>query len=168
MNPIQRANSRVCVSSEQRWAAQPSPSHTKPSASRKQNLSEVLPPSMARLRARLRRWKTIDGGKTSEKRGFHAMDGALRRSARSHTICGAAAIGAACAARLPGLHRGERGRLRGQSPGPSSVGFADIFSPRAGRRRRGRRRCEQRDAIQTEATAAILKSGLLRVARNDG
>jgi hypothetical protein len=34
----------------------------------------------ARSARRLRRSKTIDGGKTSETRGFHAVDGALCRA----------------------------------------------------------------------------------------
>ena len=95
-------------------------------------------------RRRRRAKRAIDGGRTSEDRGFREVDGALcptdagRAAVLRETALGL--VGAACAATPhPALLRNATFSRKGRgtrATSPSSVGFADIFSPRAGRRGR--------------------------------
>ncbi len=121
----------------------PLPSRPKPSTSWKHDLPKFCRRQWRAFARRLRRSKTIDGGKTSEKRGFHAVDGALcRAGAGRATLLGRGIRqGAAYAASTRACCDGEL------ESHPSSLRATATQS--------------------NSATAAIPKSGLRRFARND-
>jgi hypothetical protein len=97
---------------------------------------------MARLARRLRRSKTIDGGKTSETTGFREVDGALCRA------------GAGRAVAAPGLSTiGSVQRVGVGAPTPHPALLRNATFSRAREKGRIGRHCEERsdEAIHSAA-----------------